>query len=188
MDWILLLKSLYFFFPAYFANMTPTFATHFTKESGFLAFLGKPIDFGKEYRGSPILGSHKTWRGVILGTFVGILIAFFQRLLWGFDFFRGISFFNYREINIFFLGFLLSFGALLGDLVTSFFKRRQKIEPGSSWIPFDQISFIIGSFILVNPFFKIPIFSWLLILIFSFFLHIIVNRIGFWLKISPSKI
>lgn len=188
MDWIFLLKALYFFLPAYFANMTPTFATHSAKRVGILEFLGKPIDFGKKYQGFPIFGPHKTWRGIILGTIVGILVTWIQRLLFKFNFFQKISFFNYQEINVFFLGFLLSFGALLGDLISSFFKRRRGILPGKPWIPFDQISFIIGSFFLVNPFFKIQILAWVSILILSFFLHLITNRIGFWLKISDSKI
>ena len=69
------------------------------------------------------------------------------------------------------------------------FKRRKEIESGKSWMPFDQISFVIGSFFIVNIFsdFKIPILAWFSILILSFFLHIIGNRIGFWLKISDSK-
>jgi len=164
--------------------MTPTFAS----KVGILKSLAGPVDFGKRYRGFPIFGYHKTWRGIILGVLIGILISFFQRFLWQFPFFEKLSFFNYQEINVFFLGFLLSFGALLGDLISSFFKRRQKIEPGKSWIPFDQISFVIGPFVLVSPFFKIQVLAWLIILFLSFLLHIIVNRIGFWLKISDSKI
>ncbi|MBZ9572178.1 CDP-archaeol synthase [Patescibacteria group bacterium] len=184
MNGIFVLKSLYFFLPAYFANMTPTFA----RKAGILKFLAEPVDFGKKFRGFPILGSHKTWRGIILGTLIGILTAYFQSFLVRFPFIEKVSLFNYQEINVFFLGFLLSFGALLGDLISSFFKRRQNIEPGKPWIPFDQISFVIGAFLCVSPFFEIPILVWLTILFLSFFLHIIVNRIGFWLKINASKI
>lgn len=164
--------------------MTPTFAKRF----GILNFLTKPVDFGKKYRGKPIFGSHKTWRGIILGTLVGILIALFQRLLFKFSFFAKISFFNYQEINIFFFGFLISFGASFGDLISSFFKRRKGIPPGNPWIPFDQLSFVFGSFLFSYPFFKIPILSWLIILIFAFPIHLIGNRIGYWLKISDQKL
>ncbi|MBZ9569504.1 CDP-archaeol synthase [Patescibacteria group bacterium] len=183
MDWIFILQCLYFFLPAYSANMTPTFA----KKGKVFKFLAKPVDFGKKYQGFPVFGHHKTWRGIILGVLIGILVALLQRFLWQFPFFEKLSFLNYQEINVFFLGFLLSFGALSGDLISSFFKRRQKIESGKSWIPFDQISFVIGSFLLVSPFFEVQISAWLIILFLSFLLHIIVNRIGFWLKISDSK-
>jgi len=186
MNWIFVLQSLYFFLPAYFANMAPTFA----KKAGILKFSEKPIDFGKQFRNQPLFGSHKTWRGIFSGIAAGILITFLQRFFWQFSFFQKISFFNYQEINVFLLGFLLSFGALLGDLISSFFKRRKNIMPGKSWMPFDQISFVFGSFLIVNIFsdFRIPILAWSLILILSFFLHIIGNRIGFWLKISDNKI
>lgn len=185
MDWIFVLKSIYFFLPAYFANMAPTFL----KKWGVLESLAKPIDFGKQFKNQPLFGSHKTWRGIFSGIVAGVLVVFVQRNFWQFSFFQKISFFNYQEINVFLLGFLLSFGALLGDLISSFFKRRKEIESGKSWMPFDQISFVIGSFFIVNTFsdFKIPILAWFLILILSFFLHIIGNRIGFWLKISDSK-
>lgn len=184
MNWIFIFQCLYFFLPAYFANMAPTFA----KKADFLKSLAKPIDFGKNFKGNPLFGSHKTWRGIISGVILGILITYFQGFLFNFPFFQRISFFNYQEINVFFLGFLLSFGALFGDLISSFFKRRKGIEPGKPWIPFDQISFVIGAFFFVYPFFKIPIFAWFIILFLSFFLHLIVNKIGFWLKISDSKI
>ena len=184
MDWIFILQCLYFFLPAYFANMTPTFA----KKVGVFKFLAKPIDFGKKYQGLSIFGPHKTWRGIILGVLIGILVACFQRFFWQFPLFKRLSFLNYRQINVLFLGFLLSFGALFGDLISSFFKRRQEIEPGKPWIPFDQISFVIGSFLLVNPFFEIQILAWIFILFLSFLLHLIVNRIGFWLGISDSKL
>ncbi len=185
MDLIFILASLYFFLPAYFANMAPPFAKKFKQ----LEFLAKPVDFGKKYKGSYIFGSHKTWRGIIIGTIVGIFIIWIQRILYKFPFFQALSFYDYQEINIIFLGFLISFGALLGDLFFSFLKRRKNIEPGKSWIPFDQLGYIFGPFILVNLFFeKIPISAWFWILVLSFFLHIIGNRIGFWLKVSESKI
>jgi len=184
MNWIFIFQCLWFFLPAYFANMAPTFA----KKAGILKSLAKPIDLGKNFRGKPIFGSHKTWRGMISGIVLGILISYFQKILFQFSFFQKISFLNYQKLNVFFLGFLLSFGALFGDLISSFFKRRKSIKPGNPWIPFDQISFVIGAFFFVLPFFKISISAWFLILFLSFFLHVIFNRLGFWLKISDSKI
>jgi CDP-2,3-bis-(O-geranylgeranyl)-sn-glycerol synthase len=185
MDLVFILKALYFFLPAYFANMTPTFAKKFK----VFEFLAKPVDGEKKYKGFPILGPHKTWRGIILGTIVGILVAWFQKILCRFSFFQRISFYNYQEINALFLGFLIAFGALLGDLFFSFLKRRIGIKPGKPWIPFDQLGYVLGAFLSVNLFFeKIPFYAWLWILILSFFLHIIGNRVGFWLKISDSKI
>ena len=55
------LQVLYFFAPAYFANMAPVFAR------GHFATLAVPIDGGRRWRGRRILGDHKTWRGIVAG-------------------------------------------------------------------------------------------------------------------------
>jgi len=165
--------------------MAPSFA----KKLGVLEFLARPVDFGKKYKGFPIFGPHKTWRGIVSGVFLGTLIAYFQTLLTKFDFFCQIIFFDYQKNNVLFLGFLLSLGAASGDLIFSFLKRRRGIESGTPWIPLDQIGFVLGAFLFTGPFFQqIPLLAWLIIFVLSFFLHIIVNKIGFWLKIVPRPL
>jgi CDP-2,3-bis-(O-geranylgeranyl)-sn-glycerol synthase len=44
--------------------------------------------------------------------------------------------------------FSLCFGALLGDITESFFKRRVGKQRGEDWIPFDQLDFILGVLVL----------------------------------------
>jgi CDP-2,3-bis-(O-geranylgeranyl)-sn-glycerol synthase len=41
--------------------------------------------------------------------------------------------------------FSLCCGALLGDVIESFFKRRIGKDRGQDWIPFDQLDFLIGA-------------------------------------------
>jgi CDP-2,3-bis-(O-geranylgeranyl)-sn-glycerol synthase len=163
--------------------MTPPIA----KRLGIFNFLAKPIDFDKKFLGEPILGSHKTWRGAILAFFVGFFTSIFQKFLFNFDFFKKISILNYSQINIFLFGFLISFGAVFGDLLFAFIKRRLKLEPGARFLFFDQTNYVIGAFLFLNHFFKIEISVWLTILISTFFLHIIVNRLGYYLKIHQAK-
>ena len=43
-----------------------------------------------------------------------------------------------------FIVFSICFGALGGDVIESFFKRRAGRNRGEDWIPFDQIDFILG--------------------------------------------
>jgi CDP-2,3-bis-(O-geranylgeranyl)-sn-glycerol synthase len=43
--------------------------------------------------------------------------------------------------------FSLCFGALLGDVIESFFKRRVGKDRGQDWIPFDQLDFLVGALI-----------------------------------------
>ena len=102
-----------------------------------------------------------------------------------YPFFSNLSLLNYS--NWLAIGFLLGFGALFGDLVKSFFKRRMNIKPGKSFFPWDQLDYTIGALVFIL-FLYIP--SWQLvitILIISTLLHIIVKHIGYYLKINKIK-
>jgi CDP-2,3-bis-(O-geranylgeranyl)-sn-glycerol synthase len=177
------LSCLYFFLPAYLANMAPPLA----KKISFLDFLGKPVDFNKKFLGKPIFGDHKTWRGIISSFFVGMATVFLQKFLFQFPFFREFSLLDYERINIWMFGFLISFGQIFGDIFFSFIKRRLNLEPGAPFLPFDQINYVLGAFLFVEPFFKLGLKVWLFLLASTFFLHIIINRIGFWFDIHSAK-
>jgi CDP-2,3-bis-(O-geranylgeranyl)-sn-glycerol synthase len=178
-----IISCLYFFLPAYFANMTPPIA----KRLGFLEFLAKPIDFDKKFLGKPIFGSHKTWRGAILAFLVGFLIAIFQKFLFNFEIFKKISILDYSKINIYSFAILISFGQIFGDLLFAFIKRRIGLKPGAPFIPFDQTNYVIGSFLFLQPYLKFDFKIWLTIFVLTFFLHIIFNRLGYYLKIHQAK-
>ena len=177
------LSCLYFFLPAYFVNTAPPLA----KRIGFFNFLNKEVDFKKRFMGQPILGSHKTWRGVIFGMLMGFLAVFFQRWLFQFSGPKSISFLDYSRINLIFFGFLISAGAIFGDLFFAFVKRRLKLEPGAVFIPFDQTNYVIGAAIFLTPFFKIEILIWATLFIATFVLHVIFNRLGYHLGVHKNK-
>ena len=183
MNFQFFLSCLYFFLPAYFTNMTPPLIG----KAGIFNFLDKPIDFGKNFFGQPLLGSHKTWRGAILGIIVGILVTEFQVWLYRFPFLKEISFFDYSKINFLIFGFLISGGAVFGDLLFAFIKRRLRLKPGTRFLPFDQTNYVIGVFLFLTPFFKIDIRIWLTIFLLTFFLHIVVNRLGYYLRLYQAK-
>jgi len=178
-----ILSCLYFFLPAYFTNMVPPLA----KRAAIFNFFDKPVDFGRKFLGQPIFGAHKTWRGVVSGMIVGISVTLIQLWLYRFSPAKKISFLDYQEINILLFGFLISVGAIFGDLLFAFIKRRLKIAPGGKFIPFDQTNYVIGSAIFLAADFKIGISAWLTIFILTFFLHIISNRLGYLLKIHQAK-
>ncbi len=181
----LILSSLYFFLPAYFTNMTPPLAKRFR----VFDFLDKPIDFNKTLDNKRILGTHKTWQGLVTGIIVGILISYIQTLLYQYPSIRQISLINYQNINVLFFGFLMSFSAILGDLFFAFIKRRLNLKPGTKFIPFDQTNYVIGVYVIfsLTSAFKIDRLVWIIILISTFFLHIIVNRIGYQLGLNKAK-
>lgn len=176
---MIILKLFYFFLPVCLANMAPVLLQH------KFNFLAQPIDQGKKWRGREIFGSHKTWRGIIVATISGGLLYVGQYLLaMSNPIFNNLPF-NYLSAPIWF-GFIISLAAILGDLMKSFFKRQFNIAAGKSWIPFDQWDFLITSTAVLYWYFFVPYYFWLLILGFGLFLHMAINRVGFWLKIKNT--
>ena len=148
-----------------------------------------PIDQGKLYNdGNRILGDGKTWSGLIGGTIGGMVVGyglyfviakdppFGEQILWGTN--------NLTATSIF---FLLSFGALFGDMTASFYKRRQNLQRGDKFALLDMYDFIIMSLLLCFIFQRDWLLSWILdgwvplftILVLTPFLHRGVNIIGY---------
>jgi len=144
-----------------------------------------PIDFNTQMNNKPVLGKNKTFRGFIFGVIFSIIIVYVQFLLYNIDFFKNISFFNYQNWLLF--GFLMGFGALTGDLVKSFFKRRLDLKPGAKFIPFDQTDFVVGALVFIAPIFNLTLKIFITSLLLSFVLHIIVNHLAFYMKIRNEK-
>jgi len=169
----ILFKALYFFLPAYFANMAPVI---FRK----IPILSIPVQ-------EKWFGKNKTWRGLVIATIIGTLVFWAQKSLYSQGgFWEEVALIDYSGHTIL-LGFLLGFGAILGDMVESFYKRRRNIAPGKPWIPWDQLDFVIGA-IALSAFVYVPKIEVIIILLLaSPVLHIIVNHIAYWLKIRKSK-
>lgn len=174
-----ILVAFYLVLPAYFANMAPVI---FAK-LGWFKFLAAPIDRGKKIGGDYIFGTGKTWRGVVAAVILGIIVAAIQAGLYYYETFKSISLLNYSTKFIIF-GVLAGLGAILGDLLKSFIKRRVGIKSGKSWPIFDQVDFIVGFFLftywLVYPDLKIILTVFLLTLI----LHPLTNLSAYFLKIK----
>lgn len=177
------ISCLYFFLPAYFANMVPPLA----KKAKIFEFLAKPVDFNLKFLGKPILGANKTWRGVTCAFFVGFFVAIFQRFLFEFQFFKEISLVDYSKINIIVFATLISLGTIFGDLLFSFVKRRLGLLPGAPFLPFDQTNYVIGCALFLQPYLKLDILVWIFLFFATFFLHIIFNRLGYLLGIHKAK-
>ena len=175
----LIAGAFYFMLPAYFANMAPVIVKNLFKS------LAVPIDFDKKLNNKPILGKNKTWRGLIFGIVLAILIAFIQFLFFNNNIFVGISLIDYSNWLLF--GLLIGIGALVGDLVESLFKRRLNYEPGKPFIPFDQIDFVLGALIFTYPIIKLPLDLIVTIILLSFVLDIIVNHLSHYFKIRKEK-
>ena len=148
-------------------------------------FLKYPIDFGAKLRGKPLFGKNKTFRGLIFGIIFAMIITYLQFLLYKNGLFVEISIIDYS--NWILIGFLMGFGAIFGDLVESFVKRRLNYKPGKSFVPFDQLDFVIGALIFVFPLVTLLLNKIIIILLLSFVLHVIVNHFAFYMKIRKEK-
>lgn len=176
------ISSIYLILPAYLANTGPVIA-----EKLHLP-LGIPIN-------EKLFGSHKTWRGFYAGYLMalgGLWLQFFLQSQAASDttqfaaFLQSYTLLDYQSISLFLYAFLFGIGAIFGDLIKSFFKRRLGHTPGSPWIPFDQLDFVIGTLIFLSPFYIPPLPNILTILIITPILHLLANILAY--KIGIKKV
>ena len=151
-----------------------------------------PIDQGRTLSdGNRILGDGKTWSGLLGGTLGGIMFGVIldtgdgrmtlERLT-GEEHVQ--SLWSENPAIVF---FLLSFGALFGDMAASFYKRRQNLLRGDKFAILDMYDFIFMSLLLCIIFQRDWLLSWILdgwaplftVLILTPFLHRGVNIIGY---------
>ncbi|HEC75865.1 MAG TPA: CDP-2,3-bis-(O-geranylgeranyl)-sn-glycerol synthase [Thermoplasmatales archaeon] len=165
-----ILRAIWLIFPSYVANASAVLLKGKT-----------PVDFGRKWRNKPIFGRGKTWRGLAGGTLAGLAVGTLMNQIYP-TFSDGIE--------SFLILFSLAFGALFGDLMKSFFKRRIGKERGEKWIVADQIDFLLGSFLicfLMNrewflENFKLNYIAFLLI--FTPLLHLVTNILAYALKLK----
>ena len=178
---LMLLRVLYFFLPAYIANMAPVFLR---KRFNFLAL---PIDGGRTLAGKRILGDHKTWRGLIAGAAAGVVVFEFQKFAYEAGWWRELALVDYSRQPLL-LGFLMGLGAGVGDAIKSFFKRRVGIAPGASWLVFDQLDFLLGAYALVAIVYAPPLWPTLAVMPIILVGNIAVNAMGYFLGFKESWI
>ncbi|OPY29062.1 MAG: hypothetical protein A4E28_01108 [Methanocella sp. PtaU1.Bin125] len=112
---------------------------------------GRPLDGGRLFfDGKRVLGDHKTVNGFVLGTLGGMAVAVLQAVI-------APSLAPYLPGTAASYPFLamppaaivaLPLGALAGDAVKSFFKRRLGIPGGARWPVADQLDFVLGAWVL----------------------------------------
>lgn len=138
---VLISQTLWYFLPAFVANMTPVFATYFN----WLPALNYPLDGGMKLGREPFLGANKTIRGLVVGLIFGSITALIQYWLQPIAVLQPLHVLPPpTALHALGWGALLGFGALFGDALKSFFKRRLHITAGASWPPWDQIDIVIG--------------------------------------------
>lgn len=181
----IVLAVLWFFLPAGVGNLAPIIARRIPVLKKYI----HPLDGYKKFRGRRIFGDHKTVRGLVAGVAAGVVTVYLQTVLYNnFSFFRSVSLVNYNEINPLLFGFLASFGALAGDAVKSFFKRQINIASGKSWVPADQIDYILGGILFTSFYIRLDFETYIILTAVWFFLHPISTLIGWLLRLKDEPI
>lgn len=154
---------------------------------------GTPIDLGRNYSDNKrILGDGKTYRGLLVGSLCGAIVGLLQIII-------APHIAPYVHVS----GYALTMtsyvalvtmpvGALIGDIVKSFFKRRIGFDRGEM-LPFaDQLDFVAGAWALT----LILDYGWftanfslaviVTVLVITPVLHLATNVVGF--KIGKKKV
>lgn len=174
-----LLRVVMLYLPAMVSNAVPLVCRRYVFRNPH------PIDFGKNfYDNRRLLGDNKSIEGFVSGVLAGTLI--------------GLAYGYYARSRLHewvAYGFLSGIGAMSGDLLNSFIKRRLGIRPGQSFIPFDQISFIVGASIFiklsgvdvaVNQ--KLSVADFFLGLLLAAVLHPLTNYIAYLVGIKETPL
>ncbi len=159
----IVVSAMLFALPAYIANMTPLILSRIIRKR-------RPLDMGRNWvDGKRIFGDNKSVEGFVAGTFAGLIVGLF--------------------LGCPFRGLLMGLGAMTGDALGSFIKRRLDIAQGEHAPLLDQYLFI----------FVALLFSYLagcvttsdrlvVILIATPVLHVSSNYIAYLLKIRQKPL
>ena len=124
-----------------------------------------PIDGGMRLSdGSPLLGSSKTWCGLVAAVIATVGLSLVLNFPWK-------------------LGLVIAVGAMLGDAISSFIKRRLRIPPKGHAAVLDQVPESLFPLLAVQPALGL---SWpSIIAVVSAFVavHLILSRLLFWLHV-----
>ncbi len=130
------------------------------------------MDGGRNFLdGRPIFGSHKTLRGLLAGIIAGSLVGLGESLV---------------DPRLALAGFAISLGAVSGDLLGAFAKRRLSVKPGGPLPILDQLDFVLGGLVLSFPFLPMSLVSVLIVVLVTPPIHLGTNLGAYLLGIKKT--
>ncbi|QSG04709.1 CDP-2,3-bis-(O-geranylgeranyl)-sn-glycerol synthase [Halapricum desulfuricans] len=150
---------------------------------------GRPIDGGRTWGDSRLLGDGKTWRGTAGGTATGVALAL------GLNAVRPTATdalaVSVPEFPIV-AAVTLAAGAMVGDVTASFVKRRSGRERGAAFPGLDQLDFVVGALVptaILAPgwfgeTFTVPVLA--VVLVITPLLHVGTNVVAYYLGLKDE--
>ncbi|PSQ44745.1 hypothetical protein BRD17_03245 [Halobacteriales archaeon SW_7_68_16] len=150
---------------------------------------GSPIDGGRTLDGNRLLGDGKTWRGSVGGIAAGVAVALLLSAIA-----PAVSTTVGVPFPTFPMGATLSLpvGAILGDVLASFVKRRLGRQRGAAVLGLDQLDFVavaLGATVLIVPgwseaVFTVPVL--VVVLVVTPLLHVSANVLAYHAGLKPD--
>jgi len=152
-----------------------------------LAGGGQPIDGGRMWGERRLLGDGKTWRGTAMGTFAGVALAAVLTVIEPtVSDALGFNVPSFEPLAA--LG--LAGGAMLGDILASFLKRRSGRQRGAMFPGLDQLDFVVVSLPLTALLATDWFLTWftleviLVVVVLTPILHVTTNVIAYKLGLK----
>jgi CDP-2,3-bis-(O-geranylgeranyl)-sn-glycerol synthase len=156
---------------------------------------GPPMDFGRTWArdGRRVLGSSKTWSGFWFGTLFAMPFGLLEAwlILLAPPDLAIVPKFGPTVLAAVPVVFLLAAGAMTGDALGSFVKRRLGRDSGARTLLLDQLPFVLVPIglgvvlypsIFVTTFDSLEAIGWLLL--YTLGLHAAFNYVGYWVGLK----
>jgi hypothetical protein len=151
-----------------------------------LRCLALPIDAGTQWRGRPLLGSNKTWRGVLTMTALTAGFTHLQSLVEGRKHHRVLSVCSDYRTDPWIVGSLIGLSYCLAELPNSFVKRRLGIAPGArstraSLVQYlvDQVDSVLGCLVALRRLYPLQRGGVALSFVLGAAIHLGVDRLTY---------
>ncbi|MFA9417711.1 CDP-2,3-bis-(O-geranylgeranyl)-sn-glycerol synthase [Natrinema sp. HArc-T2] len=152
-----------------------------------LAGGGRPIDGGRTWGDRRVLGDGKTWRGTAMGIVAGVALAVVLTVIEP-TVSDALGFAVPRFEPLAALG--LAGGAMFGDILASFLKRRSGRQRGAMFPGLDQLDFVVVSLPLTALLATDWFLTWftleviLVVVVVTPILHVTTNVIAYKLGLK----
>jgi CDP-2,3-bis-(O-geranylgeranyl)-sn-glycerol synthase len=125
--------------------------------------LARPLDDGRRWRGRPLLGRNKTWRGfVVMPAAAAVTVAAQQDLARRSRYLASLAPLRRGAPPAWVVGAICGIAYVMAELPNSFAKRRLGIAPGTSAARartaqyiVDQVDSVIGCVVAIRAFYRI---------------------------------